>query len=333
MWQEYNYSGPPGHRPYFVYTPTSYQVGVTVPLIVMLHGCTQSAADFAASTRMNLLADEHNFIVAYPQQTRKNNSLSCWNWFDSAHHWRDHGEPAIIAGIVQEIQQNTAQWTIDTGRIYVAGISAGAAMSVILGATYPDVFAAIGVHSGLAFQAASSTGNGLSVARRGVPDPVQQGRLAYKAMGNAARVVPTIVFHGTKDSVNNIINGDQVAQQWIETNMLASQNTYLASFDSPTNITTGTVPRGHSYTTYTWQDSSGYIIQEYWKVNALGHAWSGGKSGGSFTDPRGPDASQALYTFFMNHSMHKEGHVTTFFKHVLDEVKHILHIDKTSDPT
>jgi poly(hydroxyalkanoate) depolymerase family esterase len=332
MFQEYNFKSPSGSRPYYVYTPTSYQVGVAVPLLVMLHGCTQTAVDFAAGTQMNLLAEEHNLIVAYPQQTRNNNQLYCWNWFDPANQSRDHAEPAIIAGIVQEILHNTTQWTIDSTRVYVAGISAGAAMSVILGVTYPDIFAAIGVHSGLEYQAAKTQSGALGAARRGGPDPIQQGQVAYEVMGNFARVVPTIVFHGTNDSVNNIINGDQVVQQWIETAMLASQNTYVANFNTPTSTTTGTAPGGLSYTTYSWQDSSGSTIQEYWKVNALGHAWSGGNPSGSYTDPRGPNASQALYTFFMNHSLQREGHHIPFFKHVLQEVKHFLQIDKTSDP-
>ncbi len=332
MFQEYNYNSPSGSRPYFVYTPTRYQVGQTVPLLIMLHGCTQTAVDFATGTQMNLLAEEHNIIIAYPQQTRNNNSLSCWNWFDPANQSRAHGEPAIITGIVQEILQNTSQWTIDIGRVYAAGISAGAALSVILGVTYPDIFAAIGVHSGLEYQAATSQSGALVSARRGGPDPVRQGQVAYEAMGNVARVVPTIVFHGANDSVNNIINGDQVVQQWIETDMLASHNTYEASFNAPTTTTTGTAPGGLSYTTYSWQDSSGSAIQEYWKINALGHAWSGGNPSGSYTDPRGPNASQAFFTFFMNHTMHKQGHTAPFFKHVFQEVKHFFQIDKTSDP-
>ncbi|TMB83421.1 MAG: PHB depolymerase family esterase, partial [Chloroflexi bacterium] len=228
MLQQYTYSSPAGNLPYVVYTPLNYRAGTPVPLLVMMHGCTQSAADFAAGTQMNLVAEEHNFIVVYPQQVRKNNSLYCWNWFDLANQSRDHGEPAMIVGIVQDILQNTAQWTIDTARIYVAGISAGAAMSVILGATYPDIFAAIGIHSGLEYQALKSHHGALTISKRGGPDPLQQGLAAYEAMGSYARIVPTIVFHGTKDTVINITNGDQVVQQWMQTDMLASHDTYVA---------------------------------------------------------------------------------------------------------
>jgi len=327
MLQQYTYSSPAGNLPYVVYTPLNYRAGTPVPLLVMLHGCTQSAADFAAGTQMNLVAEEHNFIVVYPQQVRKNNSLYCWNWFDLANQSRDHGEPAMIVGIVQDILQNTAQWTIDTARIYVAGISAGAAMSVILGATYPDIFAAIGIHSGFEYQALKSHRGALTISKRGGPDPLQQGLAAYEAMGSYARIVPTIVFHGTKDTVINITNGDQVVQQWMQTDMLASHDTYVADFNAPATATTYKIPTGYAYTVYTWQNSRGKTIQEYWKVNGLGHAWSGGNSSGSYTDSRGPSASEALYAFFMHHSMHRKAiHPTAFFKHVLHNVKGFLPI-------
>lgn len=327
MLQQYTYSSPAGNLPYVVYTPLNYREGKPVPLLVMLHGCTQSAADFAAGTQMNLVAEEHNFIVVYPQQVRKNNSLYCWNWFDLANQSRDHGEPAMIVGIVQDILQNTVQWTIDTARIYVAGISAGAAMSVILGATYPDIFAAIGIHSGFEYQALKSHRGALTISKRGGPDPIQQGRAAYEAMGSYARIVPTIVFHGTKDSVINVTNGDQVVQQWMQTDTLASHDTYVADFNAPATTTTYKIPTGYAYTVYTWQNSRGKTIQEYWKVNGLGHAWSGGNSSGSYTDSRGPSASQALYAFFMRHSMRRKAiHPTAFFKNVLHNIKDLLPI-------
>src|SRR6266480_2062593 len=144
------------NRPYMVYTPVHYQVGTVVPLVVMLHGCTQTAEDFAAGTQMNQLAEQYGFIVVYPQQTPKENRNRCWNWFTSSNQTRGRGEPASIAGVVHALVEQTSHWTIDTNRIYVAGISAGASMAVILGATYPDIFAAIGVHSGIEYQAATN---------------------------------------------------------------------------------------------------------------------------------------------------------------------------------
>ena len=306
IWQQYTYSGPAGSRPYFVYTPANYQVGTAVPLIVMLHGCGQTPADFATGTQMNQLADQKQFIVVYPQQTIINNVGTCWNWFSVNNQARRSGEPAIIAGIVQAVEQNTGQWTIDNHRIYVAGLSAGAAMAVIMGATYPDIFAAIGVHSGLEYQAATSMSGAFRAQLQGGPDPSQQGQVAYRAMGNAARVVPAIVFQGTNDTVVRPVNSDQVVQQWMQTDHLAANNTndpYNATFNSPTTTTNGQVDGGHSYTTYTWTDSNGAEVEEYWKVDGMGHAWSGGSIGGSFTDPLGPNASLALYNFFIDHRL------------------------------
>jgi len=270
-------------------------------MIVMLHGCTQAPADFAAGTQMDQLADQKQFIVVYPQQTSTYNQEKCWNWFDSADQSRGNGEPAIIAGIVQAVEQTTSQWTIDTHRIYAAGLSAGAAMTVILGATYPDIFAAIGVQSGLEYQAATSSTDAYTALRQGGPDPARQGQAAYNAMGSAARVVPTITFHGTSDYLVYPINGEQVVRQWMQTDHLASHNAYNASFNSPTSTTNGQVAGGHSYSVYTWNDNNGNEVQEYWLVNGMGHGWSGGSSSGTYTDPQGPGATQAIYNFFMSH--------------------------------
>jgi len=302
QWQQFFYNGPAGSRPYFVYTPEHYQVGTPVPLIVMLHGCIQTAVDFATGTQMNQLAEQYNFIVAYPQQTSIYNPSLCWNWFNPANQFRGSGEPAIIAGIVQEIERNTARWTIDGHRIYVTGISAGGAMAVILGATYPDIFAAIGVHSGVEYRAITSLLSGGEVFLDGGPDPIQQGQEAFAAMGSFARVVPTIVFHGTDDVVANPIDGNQVVQQWMETDFLASHGTYDAGFNHPSSTMHGQVPEGHSYTVYRWNDNGGNEVQEYWLINGMGHAWSGGNPG-DFTDLQGPSASLAMYLFFKNHPM------------------------------
>src|SRR5579872_1739611 len=308
MWQEFNQHGVAGSHPYFVYTPEKYQVGTSVPLIVMLHGCTQSALDFATGTRMNLLAEQHNFIVVYTQQTKTSNQNLCWNWFLPTDQVRGSGEPASITGIVQTIKNATMTWTIDPTRIYVAGISAGAAMAVILGVTYPDLFAAIGVHSGLEYQAATSTSTAFKVMRRGGPEPVQQGLIAYNMMSNHARLIPTIVFHGTRDQFVVPLNGDQTVQQWIQTNTLASQGRYTANFSQPNNVTYGQVHGGRAYTTNSWNTVDGKEVQAYWKISGMGHAWSGGNSGSTYTDRRGPDASLAIYTFFMAHSLRSMEH-------------------------
>jgi poly(hydroxyalkanoate) depolymerase family esterase len=293
IWQEFVYTGPAGSRPYFVYTPANYQPGMPVPLIFMLHGCTQNAVNFAAGTRMDELADAHQFIVVYPQQTTLNNPTTCWNWFASTNQVRGSGEPAILAGIVETVEHDSSRWTIDRSRVFVAGASAGAVMSIILGATYPDLFAAIGVVAGVEYPAGATSTDGL--------DPLQAGEKAYQAMGPYARVVPTINFQGTADPFVAPINGDLVVQQWMETNRLASQGRYDPHFANPTRVITGDPPLSHPYIKRSWNDSFGQEVQEYWVAVGASHAWTGGSLKGTFTDPLGPSISQILYGFFLNH--------------------------------
>jgi len=327
MWQQFIYTDSVGDNPYFVYTPETYRVEAPVPLFVMLHGCTQTALDFATGTSMNQLAEKQGFIVMYPQQTTKYNQGLCWNWFLPSNQQRGSGEPASIVGMIQSLQLNTANWTIDPNRIYVTGISAGAAMSVILGATYPDVFAAIGVHSGLEYQAATNLVQAAKVMHRGGPDPLRQGSVAYTAMSNHSRVVPTIVFHGTADTIVAPLNGDQVVQQWIQTDYLASDKTYAVDYHHPSSIATGQVPGGYSYLTAVWNAPSGEAVQAYWKIDGMGHAWSGGNPASSYTDPRGPDATVAMYDFFMGHPREENAQQQltplTRLRHMLTSIFHM----------
>jgi len=184
-------------------------------------------------------------------------------------------------------------------------------MAVILGATYPDIFAAIGIHSGVEYQAVTNIVAGLKLLLRGGPDPVKQGQKAFEAMGSYKRMMPTIVFQGTHDKIVPPINGDQVVQQWMLTNYLASQGLYVADIKNPTTTTFGQIPEGYSYTVYTWKDHTGKEVQQYWKVDGLAHAWSGGNPAVSYTDPRGPNASEVMYQFFMKHTMAKASHYKT----------------------
>lgn len=305
MWQHHQYRDAQGNHPYFVYIPETLQITTPVPLVVMLHGCRQTAADFAADTSMNLLAEQHGFVLLYPQQTRISNPRRCWNWFLTENQQRGCGEPARIVDMIKNLRQQATRWTIDPTRIYVAGLSAGACMANILGTIYPDLFAAIGIHSGLAYQAATSVQSAFQAMQCGGPDPRKQGDTAYMAMGSFSRIVPTIVFHGTNDMTVSPANGDQVTQQWLQTNYLASRNTTAIDFNSPTCSTTGRVSDGHSYVITTWHTSDGNEIQTYWKIRNMGHAWSGGNPAGTYVDPQGPSASVAMYDFFMAHPMRR----------------------------
>lgn len=283
-----------------VYIPSGYQSGTPVPLVVMLHGCTQDPDQFATGTEMNNYAEQNNFIVVYPDQPSSSHQNKCWHWFDPAHQSRGSGEPAVIAGIVNEVESD---YSIDSSRVYVAGLSAGAAMSVIMGATYPDMFATIGVGSGLEYKAATSELAAWTAMMQGGPDPVQQGNAAYDAMGSYTRVVPVIVFHGTSDYIVYPVNGHQVISQWAQTNDRASDGSDDNNIDDTADQTiNGQVPNGRSYTEYVYKDSSnGAVVMEKYMVNGMGHAWSGGNSAGSYTDPQGPKASQLMWNFFKSH--------------------------------
>jgi poly(hydroxyalkanoate) depolymerase family esterase len=275
-----SYGNQAGSRAYKLYIPSSYRQQA-LPLVVMLHGCSQSPDDFAAGTRMNLLAEEHNCFIAYPAQAASANHSKCWNWFRPGHQQRGAGEPSLIAGITRQIM---GDYSVDPQRVYVAGLSAGAAAAAVMGMAYSDLYAAIGVHSGLICGAASDVPSAFAAMRRG-----KAGAGAASDAGGDGRVVPTIVFHGDRDTTVHPCNGDQVI----------AQSTTPA--DLHTRVEHGRVPGGHAYSRTLHADASGQTILEQWVVHGAGHAWSGGSRAGSFTDPRGPDASREMLRFFFEH--------------------------------
>ena len=281
-----------------VHAPAGAEPGTALPLVCMLHGCTQDAASLAAATRMNEASDRHGFVVVYPQQDRSGNPLGCWNWFLPEHQRRGAGEPASIVASIRELAAAAAPWTIDPGRIFVAGLSAGGAMAAILAAVFPDVFAAVAVHSGLAYGSAATMSAAFAAMARGGEDPTTQGRAMHAAMGNRARRVPSMVVHGTADHTVAPVNADQVLQQSMAANRLAAPEARGFDIDRPTDVSHGQVSGGHAYISAQWRDPDGTVMHEFLKVDGLGHAWSGGAAGGSYTDPRGPDATEAIWRFF-----------------------------------
>ncbi|WDW09453.1 PHB depolymerase family esterase [Priestia aryabhattai] len=286
-------------RTYKLYVPSSYQGGAALPLVVMLHGCTQDPDQFAAGTQMNALAETEKFFVLYPEQPSSANSNKCWNWFDTAHQSRGSGEPALIAGMVNQIKSS---YSIDADQVFVGGLSAGAAMSVIMGATYPDIFAAISVGAGLEYKAATSVTGAYTAMSSGGPNPIQQGDLAYSAMGEHKRVVPVILFHGTADYTVAPINAHQILSQWAQTNDRASDGLDNNNIDDTADQTLpGTVSGGRSYTQYIYKDTAGKTVMEKYMIEGMGHAWSGGSTSGSYTDSKGPNATKLSWNFFKNH--------------------------------
>ena len=271
-----SYSHQHGTRPYKLYIPTSYTAGKALPLVVMLHGCTQNPDDFAVGTQMNTIAEERQCLVLYPGQTKSANQSQCWNWFKRSHQRRDKGEPAIIAGMTREVLK---RYGGDARKVYVAGLSAGGAMAAVMGAAYPDVYAAVGIHSGLPVGSAHDVASAFAA----------MSGASSSSGAVAGRVVPAIVFHGDRDATVHPRNGAQVASQCVER--------HDASLDVV--VQRGQVPGGHAYTCTVHKDAAGRIVLEHWEVHGAGHAWFGGSARGSYTDPKGPDAAREMLRFFL----------------------------------
>jgi poly(hydroxyalkanoate) depolymerase family esterase len=275
------YSNPAGSRAYRLFIPSGYREGQPLPLIVMLHGCTQSPEDFAAGTRMNFIAEEQTCLVVYPAQRSEANQAKCWNWFRATDQQRGSGEPSLIAGITRQIMRD---YSVDATRVYVGGLSAGAAAAAVMGATYNDLYAAIGVHSGLACGAAIDLPSAFVAMRDG-------GGSDDRAIPGGGPPVPTIVFHGDGDTTVHPNNGDRILEQFLRTT------------STQRKVHRGRVPEGHAYTRTIHTDAAGRGILEHWNIHGAGHAWSGGSPAGSYTDPRGPDATREMLRFFLTHSL------------------------------
>ena len=279
-----------GQRAYRLYVPAGY-AGQAVPLLVLLHGCTQDPEDFAAGTRMNQLADRDTFLVLYPEQPETAQRQRCWQWFEPEHQERSQGEPAIIAGLTRRIMRTYA---VDPDRVYVAGLSAGGAMAVVLSTTYPDLYAAVGVHSGLAYKAGEGLLSAWVAMRIGAPSVDVVGGPVR------SRAVPLIVFHGDLDRIVSLANARQLVAQWLRRHGLADGPAATAQRLEPAFVRRGQVPGGHAYTTAVYRSADQTLIEQ-WTVHGLGHTWSGGSPAGSHVDPLGPDASAELVRFFTQH--------------------------------
>ena len=269
----------------------------------MLHGCTQNPDDFAAGTGMNELANEQGFCVLYPAQAQDANPSRCWNWFKHNHQGRDRGEAAVIATMTQAVMQ---QCSVDPARVYIAGLSAGGAMASLVAAAYPEIFAAVGVHSGLAPGAAQSLVEGLAVMRSGAGAGAPGGMLArlrpQQGLAGApgqsslpSLPVPAIVFHGDQDPTVHPRNGEQVIAA-----VLASGLRPAAALTSPPVVEEGVSLKGQRYTRTVYGAGAGPAVAEHWVVHGAGHAWSGGQAAGSYTNAQGPDASLEMLRFFFS---------------------------------
>lgn len=285
-------------RGYKLYEPAGAKANR--PLLVMLHGCLQDPDDFAAGTRMNAIADKENFLVLYPLQTKNDHPKACMPWYEPGDNLRGRGMAGEIAGIVEKVVKAEG---LDRKAIFLAGMSAGGAYASTMAVLYPDLFAAVGVHSGLEFGAAVGPIMAITAMKTGGPLPSFTGPAAYMTMGSRARVIPAIVVHGTDDKVVYDTNGDQVARQFAIMNNLASKGNPIDT--TPDVRKVSQVPDGYKYTRSDFNDKAGNQIVSQFEVQGLGHAWSGGDKAGSYTDPKGPDASVLMWAFFDAHRMKK----------------------------
>lgn len=262
---------------YKLYVPPGCH-GKALPLVVMLHGCTQNPDDFAAGTRMNDFALERGFFVLYPAQAQKANTSRCWNWFKHNHQRRGKGEPAVLASMTREVMK---RHDIDARRVYVAGLSAGGAMAAILGEAYPDLYAAVGVHSGLPPGCATDVPSAFAAMKNGAPTRSSNAQTAQ-----TTQTPPTIVFHGDQDVVVHPVNGEQVVAP--------------CAAGGTTEIQRGRSDNGRAYTRRVHRDAGARVTAEHWTVHGAGHAWSGGSARGSYTDAQGPDATEEMLRFFFS---------------------------------
>ena len=244
----------------------------------MLHGCNQTPDDFAAGTHMNALADKHGLAIAYPAQTGGHNAASCWNWFNPGNQMRGAGEPAILAALTRKLMK---EFGLGRDAAFVAGLSAGGAMAAILADVYPDVFSAAGIHSGLARGAAGDVVSAMSAMRSGGTSDRNTGAIA--APSHAVR---RIIFHGDTDSTVHGSNASMIVAAAMGGNA------------APAKVIKRSV-RGRGYTRSHFTGSDGAVLLELWMLEGAGHAWSGGRVTGSYTDSKGPDASAQMIRFFL----------------------------------
>jgi poly(hydroxyalkanoate) depolymerase family esterase len=320
-YREGGYRSEHGARQYRTYIPARRDGDPAErPLVVMLHGCTQDAADFARGTRANAAADRLGALLLYPEQSASAHPQLCWNWFDPAHQERDRGEAALLAAMTRQVAREAGA---DMNRIFVAGISAGGAMAQVLAATHPDLFRSLAVHSSPPYGSARDVAGALDVLEGGVADPAVLPDLVLAAMGRRARPVPTLVIHGHDDPFVGRVNGEQVLRQWAGVaarfsgargpsgsaavgateaapcpalpGLTSRVEEMVAAVAGARGVPGDAVPSAYTRCVY---DGAPVPI-EYWLVPGLGHAWAGGSPEGTYTDPGGPDATSLIFTFFL----------------------------------
>lgn len=284
------YRGPHGERDYAVYLPARRLTRRARPVVLLLHGCRQSAAEFAELSRFTAVADRHGLILVAPEQHVRNHRMRCWRWYERKNQGRERGEPAVLAGLVDQVLAEPARWRADPGRVYAVGLSAGGAMALTLAATYPDVFAAVGAHSAPPYRSAAGVLDGVNAmaGRSRLPEPEGTSGMA-----------PAVVFHGMRDAVVHPDNAGRVAGQWVDhwdTRPDAEALTDRVEHDLG-------LTKGRRARVSRWHTTGGLEVLEQWQVDGLGHAWSGGLPDREYSDPDGPEAATEMWRFLARHRL------------------------------
>lgn len=292
-WVHRQFRGGDGAREYDVYLPSGLSSHNRVPIVLLLHGCQQRSIDFALESGFVAAADADGFLIVAPRQDRHHQLQRCWRWYESEHQGRDRGEPAILAGLVAQVSGEEALWRVDRRRVYAAGLSAGGAMALILATTHPDLIAAAGVHSATAYRSASQgfSALGAMTAHRSMP--------SHQVIGG--QMAPVVLIHGTNDPVVRAPNADRIVDQW-----LASRDARrMTGLDRvrPRASTRALVVDGRRCIRTRWYTARGRRVLEYWRIDGLRHAWSGGNRTGAFIDPKGPRAAEVMLSFFRRHRL------------------------------
>jgi len=276
----------PGGRSYSVYLPRGHRRSTRAPVLVLLHGCLQTPAAIADATRFTTVADRNGFLLVVPHQEGRHHPQRCWRWYEARHQRRDGGEPAALAALTREVLGERVRWLADPGRVYVAGMSAGGAMALALAAIYPDLVAAVAVHSAPPFRSAAHAGQASAAmdGRAPVPPPAP----------GTAPMPPLIVVQGAADTVVRPANGARVTRQWLA---------YQPDGDALRHRVDHGRTAGRSWTRERWYGGRGRRLLEHWQVAGLGHAWSGGRPDGSFSDPAGPRAATIMWSFLRSHRL------------------------------
>ncbi|XXF78688.1 PHB depolymerase family esterase [Myxococcaceae bacterium GXIMD 01537] len=299
-WVYGNYTNLWGSRGYQLWVPTGYQPGQPLPLVVALHGCLQNPDQLAGLSRLNQKADAEKFLVLYPNQALYANGTQCWNFMFSSNQERGIGEPSIIMGMVSWVK---SRYSVDSKRVYVGGVSAGAVMTSILLACYSDVFAAGMVGAGAMYKGATTaTGSAFAMLAGSIYDPDERGYDAWACSGKPRRKVGVLVVHGTADTVVAPINAEQTVQQFLQTNDYGDDGSDNDSVPYvPTDAWAGSVPGGRGYTVTDYAHGGTVLVRKY-EIQGMDHAWPGGDAAFPFADPSGPDATTFMWDFFKLHT-------------------------------